>query len=368
MDNREANYAGHPPACTCKECVNRRLSKKGIPTHTGKPESDGTIHTSNSSELKLQKSPKPKISGPPPMHRKPTHTGLSSTGIPNWLLALLLFFGLSAVGLGINAYTGSPIPLWLLLGFSLIFSTEKWFRNITFHRPIGKVYRFLLNLSILAMLGLLIWSAVQLVSKQLANTPLIGSLIFIVEFIFFVWLWRVVTRNSWRWPSMKLTVLSLICLSLVFTFAGIQPMSAYKDNLIVKYVSWQEVREEKEKARVATDVEQNESEIDYEFVDEFKILFNLYREGAGYGKLKFYQNLDEEAMRRAIALNRGEEAQSSGGFPILQLTAHIDHTTSPTELIYGWTEGFEAKMRLSEHFAGAGFSKVGGVAVLLLVR
>lgn len=27
MDNREADSASHPPACTCKDCVARRLGK-----------------------------------------------------------------------------------------------------------------------------------------------------------------------------------------------------------------------------------------------------------------------------------------------------------------------------------------------------
>ena len=54
------------------------------------------------------------------------------------------------------------------------------------------------------------------------------------EFIFFIWIWRVVAKNSWRWPSMKLTGFTLICLFLVFAFAGVQPMSSYKDTTLSK--------------------------------------------------------------------------------------------------------------------------------------
>ena len=56
------------------------------------------------------------------------------TQIPNWLFALLLIFSLSILGLGLNALTKSPIPLWLLLGFSIIYPIERWFRKATLSR------------------------------------------------------------------------------------------------------------------------------------------------------------------------------------------------------------------------------------------
>ena len=70
MDHREANRVGHPSACNCVECVRRRLRARGSfdPRFTadgkvdrvfapaklvrGGLESDGTVHTSNYSELR----------------------------------------------------------------------------------------------------------------------------------------------------------------------------------------------------------------------------------------------------------------------------------------------------------------------------
>ncbi len=151
----------------------------------------------------------------------------------NWLIALLLIFALSIVGLGISMFVGSFIPFWLIFGFSFIYSIEKWLHYFTRkYKAIGKVYRLLLNLSILSLLGLLIWSGIKLFSQQFVQSTLIGSLIFIAEFILFIWMWRVVSKNSWRWPSMKLTVFSLVCLSLIFAFAGVQPMADYKDKTV----------------------------------------------------------------------------------------------------------------------------------------
>jgi ribosomal protein L37AE/L43A len=149
------------------------------------------------------------------------------------LLALILIFALSIIGLGISIYVRSFIPFWLLLGFSIFYSIEKWFYYFTRrHKGFGKLYRLLLNLSLLSLLGLLIWSGINLFSQQFMQTPLDGSLIFIAEFVLFIWLCRVVSKNSWRWPSMKLTVFSVISVFLVLAFAGVSPFTEYKDSFL----------------------------------------------------------------------------------------------------------------------------------------
>ena len=160
---------------------------------------------------------------------------LSNIKNKKWLLSLLFIFALSLVGWGIHVLIGSFIPFWLLLGFSVIYSIEKWLSYPTIrHKIAGRIYRLILNLSVLALLGLLIWSGVLLFTQQFMQSPLIGSLLFLLELAVFIWLCRVVSKNSWRQPSMKLTVISLICLFLIFSFAGVQPMAGYKDAAIDK--------------------------------------------------------------------------------------------------------------------------------------
>ncbi len=154
----------------------------------------------------------------------------------NWMRALILIFVLSVIGLGISVFVGIFIPFWILLVFSLIYSIEKWFSYITRkYKYVGKLYRLILNLVILSLLGLLVWSGIKLFSQELVQSSLIGSIIFIAEFVFFIWLWRVVSKNSWRWPSMKLTIFSLICLFIIFAFAGVKPMSSIKDDAFEKW-------------------------------------------------------------------------------------------------------------------------------------
>lgn len=126
----------------------------------------------------------------------------------------------------------SFIPVWLLLGVFVIYSVEKWLTYYTRkYKIVGWIYRLILNLSVLSLLGLLIRSGVLLFTQRFMQSPFIGSLIFLAELAVFIWLCRVISKNSWRQPSMKLTVVSLICLFLIFSFAGVQPFSTYKDRL-----------------------------------------------------------------------------------------------------------------------------------------
>jgi len=166
---------------------------------------------------------------------------LSHIGNGRWLRSLLFVFALSLVGLGISVRIGSFIPVWLLLGFSVIYSIEKWLGYYVYaqkYKIVGKIYRLILNLSVLSLIGLIIWSAVSLFAQQFTRSPLIGSFLFLAELIAFIWLCRVISRNSWRQPSMKLTVFCLICLFLIFSFAGVQPMAHYKDVAIAKITNF----------------------------------------------------------------------------------------------------------------------------------
>lgn len=153
--------------------------------------------------------------------------------IPTWSLSLLCIFALSVIGIGISIFAGIFIPFWILLGFSLIYSIEKWFPSETIkYRTLGKLYRLVLNLSILALLAATVWSGIKLFSQQFIGSPLTGSLVFLGEAISLVWIWTVVSKNSWRWPNMKLTVLSVIALFLVLAFAGVKPFDGYKEKAL----------------------------------------------------------------------------------------------------------------------------------------
>jgi len=258
-----------------------------------------------------------------------------------WLFSLLLIFALSLVGWGIGVLIGSFIPLWLLLGFSVIYSIEKWLSYYTRkHKIVGKIYRVILNLSILSLFGLLIWSGFSLFTQQFMQNPLVGSIVFLAELVIFIWLCRVVAKNSWRQPSMKLTVFSLICLFLIFSFAGVQPMADYKDEVLGKVTAF--FNEQNEKAEIT--LEQGNSEQDVitnvitekndetngdsfvsksidvvddlwdTSVDDYANKFNQYRQSKGLTSLKFTNDLNRVAELRLKELYANFSHYSAGNY------------------------------------------------------
>jgi hypothetical protein len=163
----------------------------------------------------------------------PRTFGFVKQPIQKWMLALFLLFATSVLGTAVSVIIGSSIPFWLCFGFSLIFSGERWFNYYTRKfKAIGQSYRLLLNLTILLVFGILIWSGIALFSQRFLRSPLEGSLIFLAEVAFVIWLWRVVAKNSWRSPSMKLTIFTLIIISIVLAFAGVQPLANTKDSVL----------------------------------------------------------------------------------------------------------------------------------------
>jgi hypothetical protein len=166
----------------------------------------------------------------------PGSNSFSLLKMQKWVMVLILIGGLSVIGFGISLYTGNFIPLWVLSGFSCIFALEKWFTDsITRFKAIHGIYKLILNLSLLSLLGLLIWSGIQLFSHHFFKSALTGSLIFIGEFVLLVWIWRIYARHSAQWPSMKLTIFSLIGLFFVFTFAGVSPFVDMKDRFFALF-------------------------------------------------------------------------------------------------------------------------------------
>ena len=64
-------------------------------------------------------------------------------------------------------------------------------------------------------------------------TPIVGAISFIVIIGLFIWFITILRKPSmhYRTPSFILVFLSLAGITLIFTFAGVEPLSAYKDNL-----------------------------------------------------------------------------------------------------------------------------------------
>jgi len=63
-----------------------------------------------------------------------------------------------------------------------------------------------------------------------------GAILFLAEVGFWIWLVTVLRRPKYRHskPSFKLTFVSVLAIVLVCAFAGIEPLSTYKDNVLNK--------------------------------------------------------------------------------------------------------------------------------------
>jgi hypothetical protein len=163
----------------------------------------------------------------------PPHGANKRIKIPKWGKAIILIILCSLAGLTINLLTDEFFPIFLLIGFSVIFSIERWFvYYIKKYKAIGILYRLILNLVIISLLIFLIWFGIHLFSQQFNQNVLISSLIFIAEIVLFIWLCIVVKKNSWRRPSMKLTLFCVVTIFLIFAFAGVEPMTTYKNNTL----------------------------------------------------------------------------------------------------------------------------------------
>jgi len=340
----------------------------------------------------------------------------------SWVIALLFVFGLSICGLGISLFVGSFVPLWLLFGFFLVFSVEKWFSRQTIrYKAVGKLYKLLLNLTVLAVLGLIIWTGVILFSKQFVQSALVGSLIFLGEFVFLIWLRKVVVKNSWRWPSMKLTVVCLVALFCVLAFAGCQPMATYKDSVVEKCTSWlvggkevvaevqQGIEKEVEEARTRLEVveqerleEQRAMEATRKDVEVAKVVsdvpvaptivdevvtqveglystdtsdyadkYNAYRQSKGLQPLLFTDDLNRLARLRLEELRRNFSHTSAGGYNS-HLAENIGMSTgslSNSGALSMWkgSPGHNANM-LDRDYRYTGYACGGGYAVQLFTE
>jgi len=364
VDDREYVRGSHPPTCSCADCTNRRLRRFR----------DGT--NASFDPLGFGKNPRAKGSSSSGGWKVPS----TDFGPPHWLKALLLVFAASVIGLIVSALARSYVPFWPVFGFSIFYSIERWFYYLTRrHRALGKLYRVLMNLSLLALLGLLVWLAVKLFSHQLAQPPLLGSLMLLSGVALFVWMAKVVSKNSWRWPSMKLTVFSLICLFLVFSFAGVQPMADYTEvatRRIATFVSEQQIRAEarrvaEENRRATEEAEMRAAGVasEYAFYQQYAALFNEFRAENGRQPLVFDPALNQLAGQRAIEISQpgGFSHEGIQGYNLGENIAMMAYSSdSPTSLIRLWANspGHRSNM-LSPDYSRTGFAKNGRYAVQL---
>lgn len=177
LNDRDYVRGKHPPTCTCQECTNRRLGKSKRQTR------DKIIPTLLRS-LTGQKSNNTKREAPPKTKQSFLHFN-----IPPFFIRRIW----------------RKIPLW--------------------------IHKLFLSLLVIAGLVDIIRRGHELFTHH--TEPLKNTIIFLVEFAVWIWIITVLRKRRYKYrkPKFKVILISVVAIVLVCAFAGIEPMSSYKDKI-----------------------------------------------------------------------------------------------------------------------------------------
>jgi len=119
-------------------------------------------------------------------------------------------------------------PLVLFVYSSAVFAAERWHRQgLARFKWLGSIYKLAINLGVLGLVGLIVWTVVGLFSGQPEAGYTAGGLLLAVEVLLFIFLASVLSENSWRRPKMVPTVLGVLALLVVLAMAALQPLAEY---------------------------------------------------------------------------------------------------------------------------------------------
>jgi len=91
-----------------------------------------------------------------------------------------------------------------------------------------------IGIAVVFLFGISVWLGYRLFTHSLGIDPIIGVAIFIACVAGWILLIRLAESRRYRWvrPSLKLTTFCVVAVVLVLSFAGVQPLSDYKDRVI----------------------------------------------------------------------------------------------------------------------------------------
>ncbi len=150
-----------------------------------------------------------------------------------WLKSAIVISAGAIAGLIFNNVTGTFIPLPLLLGAAVFFAVEKWHRGLTSKfKIIGTVYRIILNLSILALVGLIVWTGLKISSGELHTSNTINGFLLVLQLIVLGFVGKVASNNSWRRPKFVPTLFLVVAILVFLAIVDTGPLAPYKEPAI----------------------------------------------------------------------------------------------------------------------------------------
>ena len=100
---------------------------------------------------------------------------------------------------------------------------------ITYRSRFLKLHKLFVNLLVITGLGLVVWTGYLLFTHQTDTT--LGTVALLLEIGFLIWIISVLRSRKYKRikPSFKLVFFSLLAITLICAFAGIEPLNTYKD-------------------------------------------------------------------------------------------------------------------------------------------
>ena len=144
----------------------------------------------------------------------------------NIVRAIIVIVGVSIL-LGI---WGAP-NTWgiLVLAGGLIIAGLALRDAIEYRSRFMKIRKLFLSLLVIAGLGLATWTGYLLFTHQ--SDPISGTVTLLLEIGFLIWIISVLRSRKYKRikPSFKLVFFSVVGITLICAFAGIEPLATYKD-------------------------------------------------------------------------------------------------------------------------------------------
>lgn len=192
LGDRDYIRGSHPPTCTCADCVEKRLKKRGARRRLGE------YRPKNDSGRQKQ-------------------TTRSVSGIISGIQDQAGEYELNTSTGNYTAYPSPPPAVVLFI------------RKIWWTVPI-KLRKFLLSALAIALISAMSAGGYRLFTHKMA--PVVGSVVFLLEGAVLAWI--VIALRSARYrrtkPSFILVFLAILFIIIIFAFAGVEPFSSYKDN------------------------------------------------------------------------------------------------------------------------------------------
>lgn len=199
------------------------------------------------------------------------------------------------------------------------------------------------------------------------TSPIIRAIIFLAEVGFWIWLVTVLRRPKYRYskPSFKLIFASVLGIILVCAFAGIEPLSTYKDDVLNKITT---TLSSNISTVIQDKVSPNEDIVPKEkippIIASYETIFNNYRVQHGLEPLIFTSELNSLAQKRAVEIQTNF---SHEGIVKHNLGENIVMgISSDQEALDIWDKSSGHKANMLDHqYTKTGYFRKGGYAVQL---